>query len=164
MLGGMGAACSKDVPRVPRRLAWSSTVGLAARTRFMEQVWKGFLLVPWFCTIWSVASLTLKKHKPQTWVLGARPVSAVKNWWVLREGIGSTDPGVLSLLWPVPSGTPLPLACYLKVLMTFLFTFPAFPFRSLCSSTPQALLAVFLAFACAIHFFNLKQSLSSSLS
>lgn len=36
MLGGMGAACSKDVPRVLRQLAWSSGGGLAARMGFME--------------------------------------------------------------------------------------------------------------------------------
>ena len=65
MLGGMGAAFSKDVPRAPRRLAWSGGGGLAAGTGFVERVWRGFVLVPWFCTIWSVASLTLEKHKPQ---------------------------------------------------------------------------------------------------
>lgn len=50
--------------------------GLAAGVGFVEQLWSEFVLVPWFCTIWSVASLTLKKHNPQAWVLGARPVSA----------------------------------------------------------------------------------------
>lgn len=46
MLGGMGAAFSKDVPRALRQLAWPGRGGLAARMEFMEQVWKGFVLVP----------------------------------------------------------------------------------------------------------------------
>lgn len=79
MLGGMGAAFSKDVPRVLRRLAWYGGGDLAAWMGSVEQVWSRFVLVPWFCTIWSVASLTLKKHKPQAWALGARPVSTLKN-------------------------------------------------------------------------------------
>jgi type IV secretory pathway TrbD component len=49
--------------------------GLAVGMGFVEQVWRGFVLVPWFCTIWSVASLTLKKHKPQARTLGARSAS-----------------------------------------------------------------------------------------
>lgn len=79
MLGGMGAAFSKDIPRALRRLAWSGGGGLAAGMGFVEQVWRGFVLVPWFSTIWSVASLTLRKHKPQAWALGASPVSTLNN-------------------------------------------------------------------------------------
>lgn len=69
--------------------------------------------VPWLCTIWSVASLTLKKHKPQAWALGARPVSTLKNRWVLgkavAEGTGSAHPRLHPVPWPGPSGTLQPL-------------------------------------------------------
>ena len=56
---------SEDVPRVPRRLAWSRGGGLAAEMGFVEQVWRGLVLMPRFWTIWSVESLTLERHKPQ---------------------------------------------------------------------------------------------------
>lgn len=41
MLGGVGAAFSKDVPSVPRRLAWSGGGGLAAGTGFAEPLGGG---------------------------------------------------------------------------------------------------------------------------
>lgn len=49
---------------------------MAARMGFVEQVWRGFVLVPRLDTIWSVASLTLKKHNPR---VGSRSQACVSS-------------------------------------------------------------------------------------
>ena len=65
MLGGVGAAflrgCSQST-QVTGVVQWDD---LAARMGFIERVWRGLVFLPRSCTIWSVASLTLQKHKSQ---------------------------------------------------------------------------------------------------
>lgn len=65
MLGGMGAAFLRERSQSAQAtgVVWWGWLG--SEMGFVEQMWRGLVLMPQFWTIWSVASLTLEKHKPQ---------------------------------------------------------------------------------------------------
>lgn len=87
---------------------------MAARMGFVEQVWRGFVLVPRLDTIWSVASLTLKKHNPrvgsgsQACVSSEELMHSWKGPW--RRHFQHTWYPQCSIAWVLLLWAPLPIS------------------------------------------------------
>lgn len=78
---------------------------------------RGFVSVPWLCTIWSVASLTLKKQTPGVGSGSQAAVSSEESGVssdglsgkAVAEGTGLAHPRLHPLPGPGPLGTLPPL-------------------------------------------------------
>lgn len=145
MLGGMGVPFSRDILRALKATGtvWWGWLGNQNGVRGAS--WRGFVLVPRLDTIWSVASLTLKKHNPRVGSGSQACVSSEElmcSWRRLQQRhFQHTWYPQCSIAWvllawaplPVSMGSPPPWHGSFLCLLLPPFCLPSVP----CASVPK---------------------------